>query len=170
MEPLRNRVLTQVDRARRWLDEAQEAYEDGAAVRGDKNINLAAAELRIALEKSQFWQRQKEMDKKKKKSGGALPVVAMLTVILMLGGGVFSLFMMMQPASLAEVRLPESGSVQLRIMGEESARVAFTADDESNKRTVYEGNREPFYENRRWPEFQKVEITGSLDYSFVGYD
>ncbi len=60
MDQLRQRILRQISRARRWLTLAEAAYKEGGFEEGEKNLSLAIAELRFAWEKS--WVRQPEAE------------------------------------------------------------------------------------------------------------
>lgn len=60
MEFLRKKVLRQIERTYRWLEQAELAYKEGGIEDGEKNLSLASAELKLAWESSYFWRSKKE--------------------------------------------------------------------------------------------------------------
>lgn len=86
MKPIRRRILARIKRGQTWLEQAKNEFEQNRPRAGEKKLELAMAELRLAREKSEFWGWQEPPRKRK-----VLPLVAGLCCTLLLAGGIFLL-------------------------------------------------------------------------------
>ncbi len=86
MKPLRKRILARLKRGQNWLDQAREEFEQDRPRAGERKLELALAELRLAREKSEFWGWQQPRRKRK-----MFPLVAGLCCVFFLAGVFFLL-------------------------------------------------------------------------------
>jgi len=86
VKPLRRRILARIKRGQTWLDQARNEFEQSRPRAGEKKLELAMAELRLARENSEFWGWQEPPRKRK-----LLPLVAGLCFAFLLVGGLFLL-------------------------------------------------------------------------------
>ncbi len=84
MKSLQRRILVRIQRGQNWLDQAKTEFEHNRPRAGERKLELALAELRLAREKSEFWGWQEPRQKKR-----ILPLVAGLCCAFLLVGGLF---------------------------------------------------------------------------------
>jgi len=91
VKPLRKRVLQQLQRGQEWLERSRQEYEQDNPQDAEKNLELALAELRLALEKSKFWGWQEKKEKTPPARRRLFPGVAVgLVVFFVILAGVLS--------------------------------------------------------------------------------
>jgi len=83
LKPLRKRVLRQLERGENWLEKARKDYEKDQPREGEKKLELALGELRLAQEKSRFWGHQ-EKKPPRREAPRRLPLVAGLVCSFLL--------------------------------------------------------------------------------------
>jgi len=84
LKPLRKRILGRLQRGQNWLDQAREEFEQNRPRAGERKLELAMAELRLAREKSEFWGWQQPRRKRR-----MFPLVAGLCCVFLLVGVFF---------------------------------------------------------------------------------